>query len=133
MSLIFLPVYILMISFTLLITIVCYKLWLHPLSNVPGPKLAAASNIWLARHVQNGTVFQLGKALHKRYGPAVRVGPNEVWFDSKPAFRAIYGEILNLGIFVLLAINRRAWQVLVTDTRNQTFIVRLLCYWMAFL
>jgi hypothetical protein len=67
-----------------------YRLFLHPLSDVPGPKLAAISNVWYAYHARNGRVRELGKALHKRYGPVVRVGPNEVWFDSKEAFKMIY-------------------------------------------
>lgn len=67
-----------------------YRLFLHPLSDVPGPKLAAISNVWYAYHARNGRVLELGKTLHKRYGPAVRVGPNEVWFDSKEAFKMIY-------------------------------------------
>ena len=38
----------------------------------------------------------LGKTLHKRYGHAVRVGPNEVWFDSAEAFKAIYGSFVEI-------------------------------------
>ncbi|SPJ85851.1 related to pisatin demethylase [Fusarium torulosum] len=34
----------------------------------------------------------LGKTLHRQYGSAVRVGPNEVWFNSKEAFQAIYSS-----------------------------------------
>jgi hypothetical protein len=46
----------------------------------------------LAWHARNGRVRELGKTLHRKYGPAVRVGPNEVWFDSKDAFKTIYSE-----------------------------------------
>lgn len=67
-----------------------YRISLHPLSRVPGPRLAALSNIWYAYHVRNGLVAQLATTLHQRYGPAVRVGPDEVWFNSKDAFKAIY-------------------------------------------
>ncbi|KAG9502499.1 hypothetical protein J7337_005327 [Fusarium musae] len=37
-----------------------------------------------------GRMAYLGKTLHGKYGPVVRVGPNEVWFNSKEAFHAIY-------------------------------------------
>lgn len=37
-------------------------------------------------------MVELGRTLHRRYGPVVRVGPHEVWFDSKEAFQAIYSE-----------------------------------------
>lgn len=76
--------------FTLAIALVFYRIFLHPLSQIPGPRLAAVSNIWHAYHARNGRMFELGKTLHKRYGAVVRVGPNEVWFDSKEAFRIIY-------------------------------------------
>jgi hypothetical protein len=80
-----------------LVPIVCvsvalYRLLLHPLAQVPGPKLAAVSNVWHARHVRNGSIFLLGKSLHEKYGPVVRVGPNEVWCNSKEAFKHIYGK-----------------------------------------
>ncbi|KAB5549552.1 cytochrome P450 [Coniochaeta sp. 2T2.1] len=73
-----------------LMLISLYRLFLHPLSSVPGPKSAALSNAWLAWHARNGRVRELGKTLHRKYRPVVRVGPNEVWFDSKEAFKFIY-------------------------------------------
>ena len=79
-------------STVFLFSLATYRLLLHPLARVPGPKLAAISNIWLARHVRDGQMLTLGKTLHRVYGSAVRVGPNEVWFDSAEAFRAIYGR-----------------------------------------
>ncbi|TDZ19584.1 Cytochrome P450 monooxygenase sdnT [Colletotrichum orbiculare MAFF 240422] len=35
-------------------------------------------------------MLRLGKTLHRQYGSVVRVGPNEVWFDSVDAFKHIY-------------------------------------------
>lgn len=81
---------VLFILFLMIISL--YRLFFHPLSRVPGPKTAAWSNVWLAWHARNGRVRELGKTLHRRYGPVVRVGPNEVWFDSKDAFKTIYSE-----------------------------------------
>ncbi|KAF4982210.1 hypothetical protein FZEAL_2094 [Fusarium zealandicum] len=74
----------------LLVSIVVYRLYLHPLARVPGPRLAAVSSFWHAYQARNGRMAYLGKTLHRRYGPVVRVGPNEVWFDTKEAFQAIY-------------------------------------------
>lgn len=76
----------------LLLAVAVYRLFLHPLSRIPGPRLAAVTNCWLAYHVRNGRMLQLGKTLHTKYGPAVRVGPNEVWFNTKDAFRLIYSK-----------------------------------------
>ncbi|KAL2133660.1 hypothetical protein VTI74DRAFT_1938 [Chaetomium olivicolor] len=74
----------------LLLTAITYRLCFHPLASVPGPRLAAVSNIWQGVHVRNGRARELAKILHQRYGPVVRVGPNEVWFNSREAFKAIY-------------------------------------------
>lgn len=74
--------------------IATYRLFLHPLAPVPGPGWAAVSNIWHAYHVRNGRMAQLAKTLHQKYGEAVRVGPNEVWFNSKEAFDQIYSTWL---------------------------------------
>ena len=77
----------------LFVTIGAYRLFSHPLSRVPGPRLAAVSSAWQAYHARNGRMVELGKTLHRWYGPVVRVGPNEVWFNSKEAFQAIYSEL----------------------------------------
>ncbi len=69
-----------------------YRLFLHPLARIPGPRLAAVSNAWYAYHIRDGHLFILGTTLHQIYGPVVRVGPNEVWFNSKDAFKSIYSE-----------------------------------------
>ncbi|GIZ44312.1 hypothetical protein CKM354_000751400 [Cercospora kikuchii] len=71
-------------------SLVIYRLFFHPLAKVPGPRLAAISNVWYAYQARNGDMLRLGKSLHRKYGPAVRVGPNEIWFDSKEAFAKIY-------------------------------------------
>ncbi|KAF7554635.1 hypothetical protein G7Z17_g2810 [Cylindrodendrum hubeiense] len=74
----------------LLATIAIYRLVFHPLASIPGPRFAAISSIWHAYHARNGRMAHLGRTLHRQYGPIVRVGPNEVWFDTKQAFQAIY-------------------------------------------
>ncbi|KAL6803141.1 cytochrome P450 [Trichoderma sp. SZMC 28013] len=71
-------------------TIVLYRLFLHPLSRIPGPRLAAVSNVWHAYHARHGRMFELGRTLHQKYGEVVRVGPNELWFNSPEAFDKIY-------------------------------------------
>lgn len=82
----------LVLGIVFLFAVVVYRLFLHPLSRIPGPRLAAVTNCWLAYHVRNGRMLRLGKTLHTKYGPAVRVGPNEVWFNTKDAFRLIYSK-----------------------------------------
>lgn len=84
-----------------MLAIAVYRFYFHPLASVPGPRLAALSNIWHAYHARNGRMYLLGKSLHKRYGPVVRVGPNELWFDSKEAFKTIYSRLPFSSIFVV--------------------------------
>lgn len=88
-----------------LATVFLYRLYLHPLSRVPGPKLAALSSAWQAYHVRNGQMTRVGKQLHRKYGHAVRVGPSEVWFDSEDAFRSIYSKLSELSFGVTTLTN----------------------------
>ncbi|KAI0888437.1 cytochrome P450 [Annulohypoxylon maeteangense] len=67
-----------------------YRLFLHPLAKIPGPRLAAITSLWYVYQVKQGRMAALSKNLHKKYGPVVRISPNEVSFDSREAFQAIY-------------------------------------------
>lgn len=75
-----------------LATFAVYRLHFHALAGIPGPRLAAVTSCWLARHVKDGNTARLSPELHRRYGSAVRVRPDEVWFNSKYAFDTIYSE-----------------------------------------
>ncbi|RYP17484.1 hypothetical protein DL767_010009 [Monosporascus sp. MG133] len=73
------------------VSLALYRLCFHPLSKVPGPRLAAITPLWYAYHIRRSRLLLLGQELHDKYGPAVRIAPNEVQFNSKEAFQAIYG------------------------------------------
>ncbi|CAI6094878.1 unnamed protein product [Clonostachys chloroleuca] len=85
-------IYPLASTLILIFTVAAYRLFFHPFSSVPGPRLAAISSVWYAVQIRNGQAVALGKSLHKKYGPVVRVGPNELWFNTKIAFKAIYSN-----------------------------------------
>ena len=74
---------------------VVYRLYLSPLSQLPGPKLAALSSWYEAYYdlFSKGHggqfVFQI-KRLHERYGAIVRVGPNEVHIDDPDYYTEVY-------------------------------------------
>ncbi|KAI1141491.1 cytochrome P450 [Hypoxylon sp. FL0543] len=72
------------------ISLVVYRLYLHPLAKIPGPRLAAITSLWYVNHIRKGQMQVLYRDLHNKYGPVVRISPNEVSFDSKDAFQAIY-------------------------------------------
>lgn len=70
---------------------VAYRLgrW-HPLSHVPGPWWTAVSSAWLQYHTIRGTQGRATRALHQKYGPVVRVAPDEVEFADGAAIWPIY-------------------------------------------
>ncbi|RAQ41595.1 benzoate 4-monooxygenase cytochrome P450 [Aspergillus flavus] len=70
---------------------ICWSLFSSPLARIPGPKSFALTKWRLAYEDYKGTRTRKIHALHERYGPVVRIGPNEVAFNSLPALRAIYG------------------------------------------
>ncbi|KAI1779231.1 cytochrome P450 [Hypoxylon cercidicola] len=67
-----------------------FLLHFHPLSGFPGPRIAAISNIWYAYHWLSGRYpWAIEDALRK-YGPVVRIAPNELVFFTPQAFTDIY-------------------------------------------
>ncbi|MCH1922821.1 cytochrome P450, partial [Shewanella sp. A3A] len=67
-----------------------YRLFFHPLSKVPGPPLAACTSLWLAYHTYVGDECTVVHALHKKHGPVLRVGPNDVDISDGEAVAPIY-------------------------------------------
>ena len=49
---------------------------------MPGPRLWASSRLPYIRSLLSGTLVQDVERLHRKYGPAVRIAPNEVSFAS---------------------------------------------------
>jgi hypothetical protein len=70
--------------------IVVYRLFFHPLSSIPGPRLARTTRLWLVWHTRKGKNHILMPALHKRYGPIVRIAPDQVLVCSEDAVRLAY-------------------------------------------
>lgn len=75
-----------------LITKVIYRLYLHPLSRFPGPRLAAATYLYGAYYdvVEEAQfVFKLN-ALHDKYGPVVRISPGEIHVRDSAFFDTLH-------------------------------------------
>lgn len=73
---------------------VVYRLYIHPLAKVPGPRLAAATHLYEFYYdavLQGSYVFQL-EELHKKYGPVVRINPREVHIKDSDFFDEFYGS-----------------------------------------
>ncbi|KAF4538553.1 Cytochrome p450 [Lasiodiplodia theobromae] len=73
-----------------LLTLSLYRLHLHPLSHIPGPPLAALTSLWLYWHSYRGTEARVIDALHRRYGPLVRIAPNELDISRGEALAPVY-------------------------------------------
>jgi len=75
----------------LLFQYVLYPAFLSPLSKIPNAHFSAPiSSLWIAikRRGRAGTrtIYQL----HKKYGPIIRLGPNEISVNTPGALRTIY-------------------------------------------
>lgn len=67
-----------------------HRLYFHPLSKYPGPRLWAISRIPFAYYYINGTSHAALEKLHAKYGDTVRTAPNELSFINGDAWDDIY-------------------------------------------
>ncbi|KAJ0425151.1 sterigmatocystin biosynthesis P450 monooxygenase stcL [Aspergillus carlsbadensis] len=67
-----------------------YNLYISPLSHFPGPKLWAFSRIPYQWSIIRGQSHRKMLEMHNRYGAVLRVGPDELSFNSPQAFQDIY-------------------------------------------
>ncbi|KAI1132297.1 cytochrome P450 monooxygenase [Nemania abortiva] len=79
--------------------VICYFLWsvvynlfISPLRHIPGPRLWAISPIFQAWSQLTGYGHKNMLEIHKKYGTAVRVGPNAVAFSSSQAWKDCNGH-----------------------------------------
>lgn len=69
---------------------IIYSRTLHPLRNIPGPFLASVSRVWVIREVYRGRMEHTQRQLHKKYGPLIRIAPNEIAVADPAAIKQIY-------------------------------------------
>ncbi|KAI0481367.1 putative cytochrome P450 monooxygenase [Xylariaceae sp. FL0804] len=69
-----------------------YALFLHPLREYPGPLLHRVSVLPKQFYMLRGDSPFHVAALHARYGPVVRIGPEELAISTPRAWRDIYGH-----------------------------------------
>ncbi|KAJ5324198.1 hypothetical protein N7476_002798 [Penicillium atrosanguineum] len=74
----------------LLLTKLVWDNFLSPLRSIPGPLLAKSTNVWRAYHTHQGCVDRKHVELHRKYGSAVRIGPNCVSISDPSLIRTIY-------------------------------------------
>ncbi|KAL8989744.1 MAG: hypothetical protein Q9177_001442 [Variospora cf. flavescens] len=71
--------------------VIIYRLFFHPLAAYPGPVLARITNAYTLYHAWTGRRHLDLFRLHHRYGSVVRIGPNNLSFNSDTAYHQIYG------------------------------------------
>ena len=69
-----------------------YNLYFHPLADIPGPKLWAASRLPFVSSMLRGTFAQDIRRIHEKYGGAVRLAPNEVSYAVPEAWHDVYDQ-----------------------------------------
>ncbi|KAJ5861281.1 uncharacterized protein N7529_008591 [Penicillium soppii] len=68
------------------------RLWIHPLRQYPGPKLAAISNLPYLYQTLSGNSHAWIRELHDEYGSVVRIRPNALTYRTFEAWTDIYGH-----------------------------------------
>ncbi|KAK4224636.1 cytochrome P450 [Podospora fimiseda] len=87
--LLFLKTHYLTLLFTFLFLRILIKRYASPLRHYPGPFLASFSRLWKVLSVASGNTHLQHIALHKKYGPIVRIAPDEVSVSSPEAARTL--------------------------------------------
>lgn len=66
-----------------------YRRYASPLRSIPGPFFASCTRLWKLRSVISENTQWEHIDLHRKYGPMVRIGPNEVSFSSPQVARNV--------------------------------------------
>ncbi|KAK0724599.1 putative cytochrome P450 monooxygenase [Lasiosphaeris hirsuta] len=69
-----------------------YNLYFHPLAKFPGPILLRGTRLGFIWKEVKGTLPLEMLDLHRRYGPVVRIAPDELAFSDAEAWKDIYGH-----------------------------------------
>lgn len=74
---------------------IIYYRFFHPLRNFPGPFWASVTRLWIAYHNILGDECELELALHKRYGPVLRITPTLLLVSDATKLPEVYGRQAN--------------------------------------
>ncbi|KAJ5715786.1 benzoate 4-monooxygenase cytochrome P450 [Penicillium malachiteum] len=87
-------VYLVSLGLVSLISIVIYRLYFHPLSHIPGPALAKVTHLyeWYYDLYQGGQFTFKLHDLHQKYGPIIRINPDEIHINDPYFFDQIFNQ-----------------------------------------
>jgi hypothetical protein len=83
--------FIALCGFTLILQAL-YTRYSGGLSAIPGPPSASFCNIWKILAVYHNDMPRRNIAVHRKYGPVVRIGPKTISFSSPEALHIIHGS-----------------------------------------
>ncbi|KLJ11397.1 hypothetical protein EMPG_09702 [Blastomyces silverae] len=71
-----------------------YRIYLHPLSHIPGPRLAAATHLYVFYYngISGGKLYLQIEKLHRLYGPVIRISPAEIHLSDPENYDRIYRD-----------------------------------------
>ncbi|KAH8669055.1 cytochrome P450 [Xylariales sp. PMI_506] len=69
-------------------SVILYRRYLHPLAGIPGPAIPSMTRLYYWWY--NAHSFKFIEACHDRYGPVVRIAPNEVHLSDPINYEKIY-------------------------------------------
>lgn len=67
-----------------------HRAYFTVLRDIPGPWLAKFTRFWLARAIYSRNYHKINAELHGKWGPVVRIAPNEYSIDDADAAQIIY-------------------------------------------
>ncbi|KAI2898598.1 hypothetical protein CBS11852_3532 [Aspergillus niger] len=71
---------------------IIYNIFFHPLKHYPGPRIMASSRLPIFFLVLIGRSVNTLEKLHAKYGPVVRVAPDELSYTAASAWKDIYSS-----------------------------------------
>lgn len=97
------------VSFVIFVAWVLHQRYQSQLNQFPGPVLASISDIWrFGYSLYNRHDVPLA-ALHRKYGPVVRLGPRMLSFSTPEAIQDIYGPKNKLKKVCIWNLHLSAW------------------------
>jgi hypothetical protein len=75
-------------------------MYFHPLSKFPGPKLYSATRIPNHIALIKGNSEKVYLDLHRKYGPVVRVGPDELSYTDGKAWKDVNNLLIYLACYL---------------------------------
>ncbi|PGH29639.1 hypothetical protein GX50_07597 [[Emmonsia] crescens] len=75
-----------------MVAVAICRIYFHPLAHIPGPRLAAATHLYVFYHngIRGGKLHLQTEKLHRRYGPVIRISPTEIHLSDPANYNRIY-------------------------------------------